>query len=120
MDSHASRLHSKEFCGFRYAKIHDESEQFQKEKTDIPAELREEVRQERSYLRQEHRYDLLHELQNDRKHYAYERYEQADRSVDKALHDDVIIPEKRPEVIEQEQRKVEEQQKRHKKNEVEL
>lgn len=102
-----------------YTEIHANSELFRKEKSDIPTELQREVRQERSYLRQEHCYDLLHELQAESKKYSYKRYEQAERSVDEDLCDDVITPEKRPEVIEQEQRRAE-QQKRRRRNGMEL
>lgn len=58
------------------------------------------------------------------KNYSYERYKQAEATVDEALDDDAITAKERPEVIEQEQREAErrraERQQKRRRNDMEL
>ena len=83
------------------AAIESTAEEYHNEKAAIPAELRDAVRQERSYLRQEQRVPFLRRLQEDRKNYSFERYQEAERFVDRKLKEQEIRPQERPEVVEQ-------------------
>ena len=76
-------------------------QEYRNEKAAIPAELREAVRQERSYLRKEQRLPFLRKLQENRKYYSFERYQNAERFVDRKLNEEEIRPQERPEVVEQ-------------------
>lgn len=78
--------------------------EYRREKAAVPAELREAVRQERSYLRKEQRLPFLRKLQENRKYYSFERYQDAERFVDRKLNEEEILPQERPEVVEQRQR----------------
>ena len=84
--------------------IESTAEKYRNEKSAIPAELREAVRQERGYLRQGQRLPFLRRLQEDRKNYSFERYQEAERFVDRALKEQKISPQERPEVVEQRKR----------------
>ena len=84
--------------------IESTAEKYRNEKSAIPAELREAVRQERGYLRQDQRLPFLRRLQEDRKNYSFERYQEAERFVDRALKEQKISPQERPEVVEQRKR----------------
>ena len=86
------------------AAIESTAEKYRNEKAAIPAELREAVRQERSYLRKEQRLPFLRKLQENRKHYSFERYQEAERFVDRKLNEEEIRPKERPERIEQKRR----------------
>ena len=77
------------------------TQDYRNEKAAIPAELQEAVRQERSYLRKEQRLPFLRKLQENRKHYSFERYQEAERFVDRKLDEKEIAPQERPEVVEQ-------------------
>jgi hypothetical protein len=83
------------------------AEEYNREKAAIPAELREAVRQERSYLRKEQRLPFLRKLQENRKHYSFERYQEAERFVDRKLNEEEIRPQERPEVVEERKHKQE-------------
>ena len=92
-------------------------QEYRNEKAAIPAELREAVRQERSYLRKEQRLPFLRKLQENRKYYSFERYQEAERFVDRKLKEQEIAPQERPEVVEekrrqQEERKIEQRSKK--------
>ena len=81
--------------------IESTAQEYRKEKAAIPAELRDAVRQERSYLRKEQRLPFLRKLQENRKHYSFERYQEAERFVDRKLKEQEIRPQERPEVVEE-------------------
>ena len=89
------------------------AQEYSKEKAAIPAELREAVRQERSYLRKEQRLPFLRKLQENRKHYSFERYQEAERFVDRKLGEQEIRPQERPEVVEQQRNEQENAKRRN-------
>ena len=89
-------------------------QEYRNEKAAIPAELREAVRQERSYLRKEQRLPFLRKLQENRKYYSFERYQEAERFVDRKLNEEKIRPQERPEAVEERQREQEERAARRK------
>ena len=85
--------------------IESTAREYSKEKAAIPVELREAVRQERGYLRQEQRQPFLYKLQEDRKNYSYQRFEAAERFADRKLGEQEIQGKERPEVVVQKKRK---------------
>ena len=87
--------------------IESTAQEYSNEKAAIPAELRGAVRQERSYLRKEQRSPFLRKLQENRKHYSFERYQEAERFVDRKLNEEEIRPQERPEVVEERKHKQE-------------
>ena len=50
---------------------------------------------------------FLRKLQENRKHYSYERYQEAERFVDRKLNEEEIRPQERPEVVEERKHKQE-------------
>lgn len=93
--------------------IESTAQEYDKEKAAIPDELREAVRQERSYLRQEQRQPFLYKLQGNRKRYSFERYQEAEWFVDRKLDEEEIRPQERPEVVEERRREQEQARSRN-------